>query len=84
MYGWRVTMAKKYTYEIERVTTGIDRYYVEFWDDEEPATDEAYAISLIEKGEIDVDMHEDMDWGEFRVTDRSVYDEEEDSGEDAV
>lgn len=70
-------MAKRYTYEIERATHGIDRYYVELWDDgDEPITSD-YALSLVESGEIGLDFHEDVDWGRFTITDVDVYEEED-------
>lgn len=72
-------MAKNYTFEIERTTHGIDRYYVELWDDDdEPCTAE-YALELVQNGEIGLDFHEDLDWGEFKVTDISVYDDDDET-----
>ena len=71
-------MTKQYTFEIERTTHGVDRYYVELWDDDdEPCTPE-YALELVQNGKIGVDFHEDLDWGEFKVADTDVHDEEED------
>lgn len=57
------------TYEIERVTHGIDRYYVELNEEHGDDMTWAFAISLIETGKIGLDFHEDIDWGPYRVTD---------------
>ena len=71
---------KHVQYEIERVTHGIDRYYVDLYEYDGDTLTPEFAIELIEKGEIDVDSHEDIEWGPFEVTD--VFEEEEED-EDA-
>lgn len=66
------------TYEIERVTHGIDRYYVELTDSD-VENSEQFAIELVERGDVGLDFHEDTDWGPFVVTEvHEIEDEWED------
>lgn len=54
------------TYVIERKTHGVDTYEVSFEDDD-PMADEHFAIELVERGDIQLYSHEDLDWDDFRV-----------------